>query len=325
MSVSPRVSDRVVLKAVHIDRRIDATEHRRTRLKFLDQHRHQEPRQRAATKAIPILVVCILLWQMAAAAPVKEIRRVLIFYELGLSSPAVRLIDGEVRAGLGKSPYQIQIYAEYLETTLFPDEASQRQFRASYIRKYREHKPDLIIAVGPSPIKFMVDSHERYFKGTPIVICGSTQGFCQELSEQQKLEIDFTHSGIPRTLPQEVSLCLFRVLQEALHNAAKYSGVRRFEARLRGIPGELELTIRDCGRGFDPEGTMNGRGLGLISMRERVSSVRGAISISSKPMCGTEINVRVPNPADECTRQVNLTRDSMRREREYDASADLAS
>jgi PAS domain S-box-containing protein len=126
----------------------------------------------------------------------------------------------------------------------------------------------------------------------------AAKGFCKEFSEQQKLEITFTHSNIPATLPPDISLCLFRVLQEAVQNAAKHSGSQRIEVSLRGIPGALELIIRDCGRGFDPQDAMRGRGLGLTSMRERVGLVKGTISISSMPTNGTEIKLRVPTPAE---------------------------
>jgi PAS domain S-box-containing protein len=135
----------------------------------------------------------------------------------------------------------------------------------------------------------------------------AAKGFCKEFSEQQKLEIDFTQSNIPPTLPPDISLCLFRVLQEAVQNAAKHSGAQRIEVGLCGIPGEFELTIRDCGRGFDPHTAMRGRGLGLTSMRERVDLVKGTISISSGPTSGTEIKIRVPNPAEACTNETNLT------------------
>jgi PAS domain S-box-containing protein len=126
-------------------------------------------------------------------------------------------------------------------------------------------------------------------------IVAAAKSFCQEFSGQQKVEIDFTPVDIPPSVPEEISLCLFRVLQEALHNAVKHSGVRHFEVQLRGASGEIQLTIRDFGVGFDPEeAMMNNRGLGLISMRERISLVQGTFSIASKPQWGTEINVRVP-------------------------------
>jgi signal transduction histidine kinase len=120
------------------------------------------------------------------------------------------------------------------------------------------------------------------------------RGFCQEFGEKQKLEIDFKSHDLPSPVPSDVSLCLFRVLQEALHNAAKHSRSPRFAVQVRGIPGEIHLTVSDTGVGFDLAAAIKGRGLGLISMQERVRLVNGTISIASKLMHGTEISVRVP-------------------------------
>jgi signal transduction histidine kinase len=64
--------------------------------------------------------------------------------------------------------------------------------------------------------------------------------------------------------------------------------------RIRGVSDEIQLTVRDCGVGFDAAAALSGHGLGLISMRERASLVKGTISITSKPMAGTEITLRVP-------------------------------
>jgi signal transduction histidine kinase len=100
-------------------------------------------------------------------------------------------------------------------------------------------------------------------------------------------------------LPPDVSLCLFRVLQEALRNAVRHSGVQQFEVRLLGRPQEIELKIRDEGAGFDPDEASRGGGLGLVSMRERVSLLHGTISISSKANSGTEIALRIPLAASE--------------------------
>src|SRR5262249_30215627 len=82
------------------------------------------------------------------------------------------------------------------------------------------------------------------------------RGFCRELAEQRGVKIDFTYSGIPDRVSPPVSLCLFRVLQEALNNAVKHSGTQHFEARLEGVAHELQLTVRDRGIGFDPEVAM---------------------------------------------------------------------
>jgi signal transduction histidine kinase len=120
------------------------------------------------------------------------------------------------------------------------------------------------------------------------------KGFCGELSARQTVEIEFRSENIPRGLSKEISLCLFRVLQEALHNAVKYSGVRAFVASLACDSGEIELNIRDSGAGFDFEQAITGSGLGLTSMRERLKLVDGRLSIESKPGQGTTITAWVP-------------------------------
>ena len=99
---------------------------------------------------------------------------------------------------------------------------------------------------------------------------------------------------MPSPVSPEVALCLYRVLQEALHNAAKHSQVSHFDVQLRGVPGEIQLTIKDAGVGFDVESVNKRRGIGLISMRERVKLVNGTFSIASRLHHGTEIGVRIP-------------------------------
>jgi signal transduction histidine kinase len=117
--------------------------------------------------------------------------------------------------------------------------------------------------------------------------------FCREFSDQQKVVVDFSCDKLP-AVTKDVSLCIFRILQEALHNAVKYSGVTRFSVQLEATSDEIHLIVRDPGAGFDPKAAIHGRGLGLISMRERANLVKGTISITSKLMEGTEISVRVP-------------------------------
>jgi signal transduction histidine kinase len=122
------------------------------------------------------LLMCTLPSELTAAPFAPAVRRILIIYETGPSALSFRLIDPQLRATLDEeSPYLVELYTETMDTSLFPDEASQQQIRESYIRKYRDRKLDLIIAAGPSPIQFMVESHESYFKNTPVVFCGATK------------------------------------------------------------------------------------------------------------------------------------------------------
>ena len=117
---------------------------------------------------------------------------------------------------------------------------------------------------------------------------------CRELSERQNVKIDFRCDGLPEDLSDDVSLCFFRVLQEALHNAVKYSGVDEFEVSLDSVSDEIQLRVHDSGVGFDPMLTTAEHGLGLTSMSERLKLVSGELSIHSRPQEGTTILARVP-------------------------------
>ena len=139
-------------------------------------------------------------------------------------------------------------------------------------------------------------SHELH--SSTLEYLGLVKGmrnWCEEYSLRQNLKIDFKTHDVP-DLPQDISLCLFRVLQEAVHNAAKYSGVKQIEVRLTDASGEIQLIVRDSGQGFDVEAVT--RGLGLTSMQERVRLVGGSIVIDSKPQTGTTVHVRVPFRAE---------------------------
>lgn len=116
------------------------------------------------------------------------------------------------------------------------------------------------------------------------------------------MEIDF-RSDVHTRLPSDIGLCLFRVLQEALHNAVKHSDVKRVEIRIAERSSEVQLTIHDSGRGFDVEAARQGKGLGLTSMQERVRLVRGTIAFASKLAGGTTIRVCLPLPAEDCVQR----------------------
>jgi PAS domain S-box-containing protein len=127
----------------------------------------------------------------------------------------------------------------------------------------------------------------------------AAKSFCRELSEKTKVEIVFQHAGISHTLSKEVSLCLFRVLQEGLQNAVKHSGARSFTVDLQGTEESIELTVADFGNGFEEQEAFTRHGLGLISMRERLQLVHGELSVKSQPGAGTTIRARVPLKTEE--------------------------
>jgi signal transduction histidine kinase len=119
------------------------------------------------------------------------------------------------------------------------------------------------------------------------------KSWCMEFAERQRMDVDFSN-GVSSPVPLDIGLCLFRILQEALNNIVKHSGVKHVEVQIAEHGNEIYLTINDSGRGFDVEAARRGRGLGLASMEERVRLVHGNFVIESKPMEGTKIRVRVP-------------------------------
>jgi signal transduction histidine kinase len=124
-------------------------------------------------------------------------------------------------------------------------------------------------------------------------IAAVMRSFCEEFGERKKVEIDFRSHGLPSLVHGEFSICLFRVLQEALHNGVKHSGVKRFRVQL-WADDEIHLAVSDSGVGFDVEAARRGRGLGLTRMEQRVRLANGTFSIDSQPEKGTTVHVGVP-------------------------------
>lgn len=142
-------------------------------------------------------------------------------------------------------------------------------------------------------------SHELHSSKLDYLgLVAATRSFCAEFSRLKNVNVVFTDDNVPYPLPKDVSLCLFRVTQESLHNALKHSGANHFTVSLRGTPGEVRLEVKDYGVGFDPEAADRQTGLGLVSMHERVHLVKGTFHIESKPSAGTSVVASVPLGGD---------------------------
>jgi PAS domain S-box-containing protein len=136
-------------------------------------------------------------------------------------------------------------------------------------------------------------SHDLYSPQLRLLDLGEAlKGLCIQLQRHLAIEITYSSHHVPRHVPADISLCLFRVLQEGLINAAKHSDTRQIEVELRGTSRAIYLRIRDFGSGFSL-GNVH-EGLGLVSMRERVAMVGGTFSLNSTLRSGTEIKVRIP-------------------------------
>ena len=159
---------------------------------------------------------------------------------------------------------------------------------SSNLEEIRKHCAD--IAGDVQALSHRLHSSKLDFLG----IAAALKGFCDEFSRQNEVTVEFTDKDVPANLPQDTALCLFRVAQEALRNALKYSEIRTFAVELTGTPDEVRLEVKDWGAGFDVESARRHHGLGLVSMRERVHLVHGSFSIDSRPGEGTKIVAVVP-------------------------------
>ena len=125
-------------------------------------------------------------------------------------------------------------------------------------------------------------------------LVAATGSLCREMSQQHNLQIKFVHRDVPPQIPTDVSLCVFRIVQEALRNVVKHSHTANAQVELSGRGPAVDLCISDAGAGFDLECVKQKGGLGLVSMTERLRLIGGQLSVSSDPSRGTHIRVQVP-------------------------------
>lgn len=191
------------------------------------------PQQGARFALVLVVVAGFLFLQSPLAQQHSVVRRVLIFNDFGsISSPGVATLDQAVAAGLASSPYQIELYNENLEATLFPDEASQHRFREWYIRKYADRKPDVIITVGPASLRFMIESHQRSFPNIPVIFCGTTE----EMTDQLKPDSHFT--GVWGVAQPEKTLIAALHLQPETKHVVVVGGIGAFDRSLEALTKE---------------------------------------------------------------------------------------
>lgn len=146
-------------------------------------------------------------------------------------------------------------------------------------------------------------SHELHASKLEYLgVVAGIRSWCKEFGDRQGMKINF-RADVSSRIPAEVGVTLFRILQEALHNAVKHSEVKLIGVQLSEHPSQIVLTVSDAGVGFDVEEARRGTGLGLASMEERARLVSGTIAIDSKPLNGTRIRVCVPfKPEESATR-----------------------
>lgn len=128
-------------------------------------------------------------------------------------------------------------------------------------------------------------------------LAAALRGYCRELQSVSGLQVDLRTTGDFASAPPAITLCIYRIVQEALRNVTKHAQTDKAEIELTRANGEIRLVVSDRGVGFAAESSGRRAGLGLVSMRERTRLVKGSVELRSAPGHGTTLTVRIPDPS----------------------------
>jgi signal transduction histidine kinase len=121
------------------------------------------------------------------------------------------------------------------------------------------------------------------------------RSYLRDFTEVTELKVDFEAVEVPAKVPEMTATCLFRTLQEVLHNVVKYAEASRVEVRLVTTQETISLIVSDHGRGFEVSSMKaSPRGLGLVSLKERAQLLNGSLTVTSQIGVGTTVQVDLP-------------------------------
>jgi signal transduction histidine kinase len=185
------------------------------------------------------------------------------------------------------------------------DDLSQRLARLSIDASYlasnfgSESAIALLQNMQPELARLGKDIHDMSYRLHPSVvddlgIAAALRTECERARQRTDAAIVENINEIRERVPRDTALGVYRIAQEALHNAIRHAAAGTIEVALGSDGRKLALAVRDDGKGFDTRAEAAGRGLGLSSMRERVRLAKGMLKISSRPGRGTSVIAEVP-------------------------------
>ena len=195
-------------------------------------------RQWRARYRLSALFLFLLALRVAAAQTpqIKPTKRVLVFNEFGVSVPVISWALSEFRSSLyEQSEYKVDLFDESLDTSLFPEKSSQQEIRAWFINKYRDKKPDIMVALGPAPIKFLAESRATFFPDVPIVFCASS------LDQAGRPKLDSHFTGAWMTIDPAKTIEAALRLQPGTNRVVVVGGVAPFD---RGVESFVKAALR---------------------------------------------------------------------------------
>ncbi|HJV46320.1 MAG TPA: histidine kinase [Bacillota bacterium] len=191
-------------------------------------------------------------------------------------------ISRELHDGIGQSLYGILIQSEILAAQIEIDELAQRKLGLlqNDLRDTIEDIRHLSVELRPSALD-------------DLGLLAALENYFSDYENKFGIQVNFAYDGDRTRLPSAVETALYRIIQEAMTNAAKYSLTEQVDILLVQGVSHIDITIKDFGQGFDVQATV-GRGVGLFSMRERAEILGGTLKISSTHGLGTSIKSSIP-------------------------------
>ena len=190
-----------------------------------------------------------------------------------------RRVARELHDNIGQELALLAVQARRL------DAGASDEDQTSHVDVRELYKRIKDIATMVSTLSHQLHSSELDFLGLEAAV----ERLCRDFTNKHRIDIEYEIKNVPRKLDAGVSLCFYRIMQEALQNVARHSKATRVTVELTGSGDELTLKVADNGIGFDIQSAQMGPGLGLVSMRERVKLVGGRIMITSEAKRGTEL------------------------------------
>lgn len=185
------------------------------------------------------------------------------------------------------------------------DDLSQRLARLAIDAAYVAANPgsaksiEVLQGLQPELVSISKDVHDMSYRLHPSLIKdlglgAALQTECEKAQRHTNAAIVVQLGAVREKIPADTALCVYRITQEAVHNAIKYADASSIEVTLEQRGEALALSVRDNGKGFDPGGEDQRAGLGLVSMRERAQLAGGSWAIQSQPGKGTTVTAVLP-------------------------------
>ena len=199
-----------------------------------------------------------------------------------------RSISRELHDEVGQSLGALLVDLGRLSTNL-PEDSAQIRERLDHMKSVAERTVgtvrDIALLLRPS----MLDD---------LGLAAALEWQGREVSRRSEMEVAVESANVPEDLPDEYKICVYRLVQEALHNAVRHAHARNARVRVETSGNSIAVEVSDDGQGFDPK---RSRGLGILGMEERVRRLGGTLTVKSAPGQGAVLQAELPLPVSAGT------------------------